>query len=137
MRQPRVEEAELRRLHRVKQSPPRATPALGPELLAFFKHNVQKRQSKFAPIADCWATLVPETLLEHTALESFTRGQLTVLVDSSPHLYELKQLLLAGLQKQLLVACKSSGVKKIILKPGRWYDTRDESNPAARKIRFD
>ena len=57
-------------------------------------------------------------------------GQLTVLVDSSPHLYELKQLLLAGLQKQLLVACKAAGLRKIHLKLGRWYDTTG-NGPAA------
>jgi len=60
-------------------------------------------------------------MLNHCALESFTRGTLAVVVDSSPHLYEMKQLLLSGLQKQLLIACKSTGLKKINLKPGRWY----------------
>ena len=132
----RPDELELRRLQRAKQSPPREKLPIGPAMIAFFKQNIQKRQTKFAPIADCWNTLIPEILLEHTALESFTRGQLTVLVDSASHLYELKQLLLAGLQKQLLIACKSSGLKKIILKPGRWYYTADESNPNARKVRF-
>jgi hypothetical protein len=128
-----TEELELRRLNRVKNTPGRTTSKLGPELIAFFKHNIQKRQTRFAPIADCWTTLIPETLLEHTALESFTRGQLTVLVDSSSHLYELKQLLLSGLQNQLLIACKSSGLKKIALKIGRWYDGADERD---RKLRF-
>ena len=113
---------ELHRLARVKQHVRKEIPALGPEMLTFFKQNVQKRQTKFAPIAECWSELVPAFLLEHTALESFTRGQLTVLVDSSSHLYELKQLLLAGLEKQLLTACKSTGLRKIALKRGRWYD---------------
>ncbi len=58
---------------------------------------------------------------EHCALDSFSKGVLTVLVDSSPHLYQLKQLLLAGLNQQLLLACKSAGLRKIVLKPGRWY----------------
>ena len=127
-------EPELQRLARVKQHVRKDVPELGPEMLAFFKKNVQRRQTKFAPIAECWSQLIPEFLLEHTALESFTRGQLTVLVDSSPHLYELKQLLLSGLQKQLLVACKSAGLRKIVLKPGRWYDTGEDPN--ARKLKF-
>jgi len=42
-----------------------------------------------------------------------------VIVDSAPHLYELKQLLLAGLEQQLLLACAVSGLRKINLKPGR------------------
>jgi hypothetical protein len=119
---------------RVKQPMRKEIPALGPDMLAFFKQNVQKRQTKFAPIAECWQQLIPEILLEHTALESFTRGQLTVLVDSSSHLYELNQLLLAGLRKQLLLACKAAGLRKIILKPGRWYDTGEDPND--RKIKF-
>ena len=129
------EDAELHRLQRVKHAPAAPIPLLGPDLLSFFKHDVQKRQQKFAPIADCWATLIPETLLEHTALESFSRGQLNVLVDSSSHLYELKQLLLAGLQQQILAACKSAGLRKIALKAGRWYDGNSQ-NPADRKLRF-
>jgi hypothetical protein len=127
-------EPELLRLSRVKQHVHKEIPALGPEMLTFFKQNVQKRQTKFAPIAECWQQLVPDFLLQHTALESFTRGQLTVLVDSSSHLYELKQLLLSGLQKQLLVACKAAGLRKIVLKPGRWYETGDD--PSDRKIKF-
>ncbi len=58
----------------------------------------------------------------HCSLESFTRGSLTVFVDNSSHLYELKQLLLAGLQQQLLLACNAAGLRKIALKPGRWYE---------------
>ena len=126
-------EAELRRLSRVKTTTPRAMPAMGPELVAFFKHTVQKRQAKFGAIGECWAALIPETLQEHTALESFSKGTLSVLVDSSSHLYELKQLLLAGLQKQLLIACRSAGLRKITLKAGRWYD----GDGREKKIRFD
>jgi len=47
---------------------------------------------------------------------------LTVLVDSAPHLYELQQLLLAGLELQLLAACKGAGLTKIQLKRGRASD---------------
>ncbi len=134
MRNPK-DEANLMRLQRVKTAPAEPMPTLGPELLAFFKNDVQRRQLKFAPIAECWAKLIPESLLEHTALESFSRGQLTVIVDSSSHLYELKQLLLAGLQKQILIACKKAGLRKIALKLGRWYDTTGDS-PSDRRLRF-
>jgi len=127
-------EAAFKRLARVKQSAPISTPALGPEMLAFFKHSVEKRQTKFGKIARCWDQLVPETLGEHCALESFSRGTLSVLVDSSSHLYELKQLLLAGLQQQLFLACNSAGLRKITLRPGRWYDG---DSPTAGKLRFD
>ncbi len=123
----------LARLAAAKKTTPEPIPALGPEMLAFFEQSVAKRQTKMAKIAECWAGLVPETLNDHCALESFTRGTLTVIVDSSSHLYELKQLLLAGLQQQLLLACKSSGLRKITLKQGRWYEG---DSRADRKYRF-
>jgi hypothetical protein len=49
-------------------------------------------------------------------------------------LYDLKQLLLAGLEKQILIACKSTGLRKISLKMGRWYDGPPTAD---RKIQFD
>jgi hypothetical protein len=127
-----ADEAELRRLSRVKRTNRPIEPNLGPELVEFFKKSIQKRQTKFAKIGECWAAIVPETFCEHTSLESFSKGTLTVLVDSASHLYELKQLLLAGLQQQLLLACKSAGLRKIQLKRGQWY----EGEGAQKKIRF-
>ena len=127
------QEAELRRLQKVKQADHAAPEALGVELVTFFKQSVEKRHTKLGKIAECWAHLVPPILQEHCALESLNRGTLAVLVDTSSHLYDLKQLLLAGLEKQLLVACKSAGLRKITLKLGRWY----EGDGGERKIRFD
>src|SRR5436305_14763536 len=101
----RKPEDPLARLARVKASPPAVPDPLGPELISFFKTSVQKRQTKLEKIADCWSQLVPELINEHCALEGFARGTLTVVVDTASHLYELKQLLLAGLAKQLLDAC--------------------------------
>jgi len=126
------EKSDLERLHRVKQRGTLAADALGPEMLSFFKNSVQKRQTKLSSIAETWSRLIPEQLLEHCALEGFHAGTLKVIVDSSPHLYDLKQLLLAGLQQQLLLACKSSGLRKVTLKFGRWYDGSGRD----RKIRF-
>ena len=125
--------SEFEKLYRVKHAPSRSFEALGPEMIAFFKNSVQKRQTKLGKIAECWGRLVPPTLNEHCALESFSRGSLTVIVDSSSHLYEMKQLLLAGLQQQLLIACKSTALRKITLKPGRWYAG---DNAPSRKIQF-
>jgi Dna[CI] antecedent, DciA len=129
----RHEDPELRRLSRVKRTQHAAMPMMGPELVEFFKRSVQKRQTKFAKIGECWGKLVPETFCEHTSLESFSKGTLTVLVDSASHLYELKQLLLAGLQQQILLTCKSVGLRKISLKRGQWY----EGDGVGKKIRFD
>ena len=132
MNEERQLEALLHRMDRFKRTPDVPKETLGGEMLAFFK-QVQKLQKKFGKIADVWGTLIPALLEEHCALESFNRGTLTVLVDSSAHLYDLKQLLLAGLEKQFLAACKSQGLRKIALKSGRWYEER----AGDKRVRFD
>jgi hypothetical protein len=126
---PNFEFIKLQRLQKVKQSAPAAVPTLGGEMVTFFKQCVEKRQSKLGKIAEAWGTAVPPMLSDHCSLESLSRGTLTVVVDSSAHLYEMKQLLLAGVQQQLLAACKSAGLRKIVLKPGRWYEGDNDKKP--------
>jgi hypothetical protein len=126
------QEAALRRLNRVKRHAPPPADALGPDVIAFFK-QVEKRQARFGKIGDAWRQLVPQLLQEHCAFESYSRGTLTVLVDSSSHLYDLKQLLLSGLEKQFFVACKAQGLRKITLKSGRWYEGAGPDS----KLKFD
>ena len=128
-----LEYADLQRVHRVKQTAPKVTEALGPQLLAFFEKSVAKRQTKLAKVSECWCRLIPQTLCDHCALEGFVRGTLTVQVDSSSHLYELKLLLLAGIEEQLKLACRASGLRKIVLRAGRWYDGEAGGD---RRIRF-
>ena len=115
------QESQLRRLVAAKRTAHPMGGKLGADVVQFFKQSVDKRQRKFGKIAQCWSQLVPETLAEHCALESLHRGSLVVMVDSASHLYELKQLMLAGLENQLKLACSSAGLKKVLLKPGRWY----------------
>jgi Dna[CI] antecedent, DciA len=120
-------------MHRFKSQTKPVAAALGQEMVDFFKQSVAKRQTKLEKLAECWGRLVPEILSDHCALESLTRGTLTVVVDSSSHLYQLKTLLLAGIEQQLLIACKSAGLRKIMLRHGRWYEGNSSSD---RKIRF-
>lgn len=133
MKPRRASTDELSRLACVKARPAPATDPLGPELISFFKTSVQRRQTKLEKIADVWSQLVPALINEHCALEGLTRGTLTVLVDTASHLYELKQLLLSGLERQLLVGCGSAGLRKITLRRGRWYagETGDD-----RRVKF-
>lgn len=114
-------EAEFVRLSKAKTRPAAETARIGESLVQFYKSTVQRTQ-KFAGIAEVWETLLPPELLAHTCLESFRAGTLTVLVDSSSHLYRLKQLLLQDLQKRMLELCRGRGLKKITLRPGRWYE---------------
>lgn len=130
--QSRVKHDDVAKLQRVKQPRALKDEWIGDELVSFFKNSVQKRHTKLGKIAECWSRLVPELLNEHCSLESFSRGSLVVIVDSSSHLYQLKTLLLAGLQQQLLVACGSTGLKKITLKPGRWYESGDAGDRRAK-----
>lgn len=111
---------ELSRLHRVKQLSRPAPSPVGEGVLAFFKQSVRK-QSNLQRVAEVWETLVPVSLAAHCALDGLSRGTLSVLVDGSSFHYELTQLMLAGLEDQLLLACKSSGLRRVALKRGRWY----------------
>lgn len=108
----------LAQLHKNKLTSPIAGTPLGPEMLAFFKQTVAKRQTKLAKIAEVWGQLVPEMFCAHCSLDSLVRGTLTVSVDSSAHLYELRQLLMHGLQEQIMLSCKSAGLRKIVLRAG-------------------
>ena len=111
--------AELRRLQRWKGTRAYAPHVLGEDAIALFNTDIKKRHLKFGRLSEAWETLVPAMFQPHTYLASFARGTLTVHVDSSAHLYELKQLLLAGLEDQILLACRGESLKKITLKRGR------------------
>lgn len=117
----RDELARLVRMAKYKGAPPAKGVLVGEDMAAFFR-QVDRRRPRLQALGRAWEGLVPELFLRHTCLETFSGGTLTVLVDSGTHLYELKQLLMAGLEKQLVVACKSAGLRKVVLKKGQWYD---------------
>lgn len=118
--------AHLRRLDGYKRVETTIGAPLGEAMIQLYHGQVTRRQGKLAVLADVWCRLVPDQLVERCALESFHRGRLTVIVDSAPHLYQLKQVLLAGLESQLLAACRGAGLRRIMLKRGRWYDDRGQ-----------
>jgi hypothetical protein len=109
---------QLARIHRVKQQPRYSPASLGEEAITLFNKDIRKRHEKFGKISEAWATLVPELLRERATLSAYTKGTLTVLVDSASHMYELRQLLGSGLEAQLKVACASEGLRKVSLKRG-------------------
>lgn len=111
----------------MKTRPKREAERIGESLVKFYKGTVQ-RTRKFAGIGEVWDTLMPPELNEHCCLESYRAGTLVVLVDSSPHLYRLKQLLLEDLQKNIVDLCRAQGLKKITLRPGRWYASDGEQD---------
>lgn len=110
--------AQLQRLAKWKSRAKYDAPLLGEEAIVLFNKQIRKRQAKFGSLSEAWDQIVPPQLSDHAYLASFVRGTLVVLVDSSSHLFELKQLMLAGMEEQLLVACRGCGLKKITLKRG-------------------
>ena len=117
----------LARLDRCKRRDDGVGELIGGAIVDLYERQIERRQSKLAQVADVWGQLVPAALQERSCLESLHRGRLGVVVDSAPHLYELKQLMLAGLERQLLAACRAAGVRRITLKRGRWYDANGEA----------
>jgi hypothetical protein len=111
--------AQLARMQKWKATPAYTPPLLGEEAVELFNRDIRKRFDKFGKLGEAWQSLVPPMFQDHTYLCSFVRGTLTVNVDSSAHLYELRQLLAAGLMDQLLFACRSAGLKKVALKRGK------------------
>jgi hypothetical protein len=112
-------DAELKKLTKWKATERRPMDRLGDEVVHLFKRDIERRQVKFGKIGEAWLQLVPAAMQEASELSSLSRGTLTVIVQGSTHLYALKQAMLAGLQDQLLHACRSEGLRKINLKPGK------------------
>ncbi len=110
--------AQLGRAWRSKQIKRPAAQLLGDEALSLFQHDISRQHKKVGGLSEAWQTLVPPMLSDHCTLSAFSRGTLTVLVDSSSFMYELKQLMLAGLEAQLLLACRGQGLRKVQLKRG-------------------
>ena len=102
--------------------------ALGSEVMVFMRRLVRPRQRMLSQLSQGWQELLPEELAEHSCLESFRRGQLRVLVDSSSHLHELNLLVQEGLADWLRERCPSAGLSGIKLVHGSWYLMDDEGN---------
>ena len=109
---------ELRRLWRVKQDRRRPTPVAADLAAVWLKKTVAPMVRKMGGVAEAWAKVVPARLLEQTSLEGFANGVLTVRVEGSSYLYELKQWLLSGGEQQLKSLCAKEGLRKVTLKAG-------------------
>ncbi len=97
-----------------------ATTHLSSPVAMLMQHTLAKRVRQLGELARVWDEIVPDEFREHTALESFSRGTLTVLVDSAPHRYQLETLLRAGLLR-LLTQQFSGALNRVKLIPGQFY----------------
>jgi hypothetical protein len=113
-----MDDAQLRTIWQQKQLDDRVT-HLGHPLAIFMERTLKKRVRQVSCLAKVWDELVPEPIREHTALESFERGILTVIVDSSSHRYQLKTLLSAGLLQELRARFPGA-LNRVRLVPGQF-----------------
>ncbi len=114
-----MDNARLQTIWQQRQYPERFS-QLSEPLSALMKHTLAKRVKQLSKLAEIWDEVVPESIASHTALESFSRGVLTVLVDSAPHRFQLKTLLTDGLMK-IIQQRFSGAIDKIRLVPGQFY----------------
>ena len=114
-----MDDAQLRTIWRQRQEPLNASP-VGESLAVLMKHTLGKRVRQLGALGQVWDEVVPQEIREHTALESFSRGVLTVVVDSSPHRYQLQMLLTGGLTQEIRRRF-SGALNAIRLIPGQFY----------------
>ena len=91
-----MDDAQLRTVWLQRQSPPPAY-HLGASLSLLMKRKLGKRVRQLSKLAEIWDQIIPRAIRDHTALEGFQNGVLTVVVDSAPHRFQLQTLLNAGL----------------------------------------
>jgi predicted nucleic acid-binding Zn ribbon protein len=95
-----MDDAQLRTVWQQRQFRDGAT-HLSLPLTFLMEKTLKKRVRQLSSLAEVWDDIIPESIRDHTALESFRGGVLTVIVDSAPHRFQLKTLLAAGLLKEI------------------------------------
>jgi len=114
-----MDDAQLQTIWQQRQQHDRLT-HLGEPLGLLMKHTLGRKVRQLSELSGLWDELVPHEIADHTALESFSRGVLTVLVDSAPHRFQLQTLLNGGL-KRAIQQRFSGAINKIRLLPGQFY----------------
>ncbi len=114
-----MDDTKLQTIWQQRQFKDRAAP-IGQPLTMLMKHVLAKRVRQLSKLAEIWDDCIPGNICDHTALDSFNSGVLTVLVDSAAHRYQLQTLLTGGLMKE--IRHRFSGtLNKIRLIPGQFY----------------
>jgi len=114
-----MDDAQLRTVWQQRQPVDRAGRLSGP-LTFLMKRTLAKRVRQLSSLAAAWDELIPETLREHTALDGFSQGVLSVIVDSAAHRFQLQTLLDGGLKREIQ-ARLAVPLNKIRLVPGQFY----------------
>ncbi len=114
-----MDDAKLRTIWQQRQFVDHASP-VAKSLAILMKHTLGKRVKQLGRLAEIWDEVIPESIRDHTALESYSKGVLTVMVDSAAHRFGLQTLLGAGLTAEIR-ARFSGALNKIRLVPGQFY----------------
>ena len=114
-----MDDAQLQTVWQQRQLKDRVS-LLAEPLAKLMKHRLAKRVRQLSQLAAAWDEVIPAQIAEHTALESFNRGVLTVMVDSASHRFQLEMLLAGGLKKEIQTRF-SGALNKVRLVPGQFY----------------
>lgn len=121
-----MDDAQLMTIWQQRRTSTSTVPIALP-LVQFMKHKLSKKVRQLGKLAKVWDNLLPAGVREHTALEGYNQGVLTVLVDSASHRFQLKTLLDAGLTK--VIQSQFGGpINKVKLTPGQFYDMDLQTN---------
>lgn len=113
-----MDDDQLRTVWQQRQFDDRIVPLSGP--LTVLEHSLAKRVRQLSRLAVIWDEVIPESIRDHTALESLQRGALTVLVDSAAHRYQLQILLDSGVRAEIQSRFPG-GLNRIRLVPGQFH----------------
>ena len=114
-----MDDAQLRTVWQQRQ-PEDRTARLGASVAVLMKHTLGKRVRQLSQLAKVWDEVVPGPIREHTALESFHRGVLAVIVDSASHRFQLQTLLTGGLMREIQARFPGT-LERIRIMPGQFY----------------
>jgi predicted nucleic acid-binding Zn ribbon protein len=101
---------------------------LSQSLMMLMKHKLAKKVRQLSSMAAIWDEVIPESIRDHTALESLQRGVLTVLVDSAAHRYQLQTLLTGGVMAEIQKRFPG-GLDRIRLIPGQFHSVDVAGQP--------
>lgn len=114
-----MDDAQLRTIWQQRQFDDRIAHVSQP-LAILTQHVLAKRFRQLRDLAAIWDEVIPDTIAEHTALEGFQRGVLTVVVDSAAHRFQLRSLLDGGLMHEIQARFRGGALNKIRLVPGQF-----------------
>ena len=114
-----MDDAQLRTVWHQRQFRHR-TVHLSQPLNLLMQHSLGKRVSQLGKLARIWDEVLPESISEHTALESFNGGVLRVLVDSATRRYQLQMLLRAGVLEDIRERFSAGPLNRVRLVPGQF-----------------